>query len=403
VDVLLARQSIYDSRIRVIGYELLFRPQSSAQNDHKSGVAASAAVSSHAMLDIGFDKLVGEKLAFINASESFFTQCHYLTLPADKVVLEVLEEVRPEQEVIDAVRQASRLGYRVALDDFIYDPSLEPLLAIANIVKVDVRQLSRGEYCSYPTKLRRPGLAMLAEKVETHEEFDACVAAGYDLFQGYFFCKPVIIRGRHAVPDHVGLLHLLGRLNHPEVEISEVESLISSNPVLGYKLLVYANSAFAGAARKVESIRHAVVMLGLQRVRNAVLLLLLSGFRDKPRELAIIGFVRARMCQLLAEQCGSSDDGQFLTVGLLSVLDAMLDTSMDELLSAVSLPAQVSDALLNGRGPAGRALRICRACESGEWDRIEGDPLTAEAIQLAYVRSLTWAAEMERLLQSDGR
>lgn len=399
MEFLLARQPIYDRKVDVMGYELLFRHNPGGAGDVLEGTDASAAVSVHALLDVGLDRLVGKELAFVNATAAFLTEGHYLSLPAERVVLEVLEDVEPTAQLLDTVRDAVSRGYTIALDDFVYRKELTPLIDLAHIIKVDIRAIPHTEYSSYPARLSRPGLRMLAEKVETHEEFEACSAAGFDLFQGYFLFKPRLITGRHVAADRVGLLYLLSRLDDPNIEVAEVERLISSTPLLGYKLLVYANSALTGAARRVDSIRHAIVVLGLDRVRSSIRLLLMSGLNGKPRDLASLSLVRARTLQMLAQVSGEKDDGKFLTVGLLSVIDAMMDASMQELLDAVSLPTEVRDALLQETGPAGRALRICRCCETGDWESARDTGFDPAVVQQCYFQALGWAEEMGRMLE----
>ncbi len=395
---LLARQAILDVRSKVVGYELLFRPSAQLRDGARTPASATATVAAHAAFGIGLDKLVGSKPAFLNGAREFFVERHYIALPCERVVLELLEDVRPDAEVLEALREARSLGYTIALDDFGYRPELEPLLEFADIIKVDHRALSIEEAVEYPRRFARPGLRFLAEKIEARDEFDRAVAAGYELFQGYFFCHPATIVGRDAAPDRLSLVRLLDRLEDPDIDVEELEVLIASNALLAYKLLVYVNSSFAGAATKVDSIRHAIMMLGTERVRLAVLLLFLSGFRDKPRELTTIGFVRARMCQMLALASGSADGARFLTVGLLSVLDALMDLPMERLLEDVSLPTEVREALLREDGASGRALALCRACERGDWTSIAASEVGPDVARDCYLGAVEWANQMERMI-----
>ena len=397
MEILLARQPIYDIHLRVAGYELLYRELDSSPS-LAPGDRASAKVAVNTLLELGFDRVLGKHPAYINCTRNFLVHEHFAPLPPERTVLEVLEDVEPEPAVIEALRRARASGYCIALDDFVYSPRLEVLLELADVVKVDVRAVELRELRNHARLLQRPGLRLLAEKVETQEEFHYCRDAGYDLFQGFFFCRPRLVSGHRAPTERLSLLQLLARIHDPQVAVEDIETLVARNVAISYKLLHFVNSAIVGLPRHIDSLRNAIVMLGLQRVRTCVVLLLFSGFDDKPHELSVTALVRAKLCQLLAEGNGLGRSEVHFTVGLFSVLDALMDTPMQELVDGLPLSDEVRAALLRREGEAGEILRTALACERADWEAVLGSSSAPSLVQRAYVDALSWAGEIERQL-----
>jgi EAL and modified HD-GYP domain-containing signal transduction protein len=252
-------------------------------------------------------------------------------------------------------------------------------------------------------RLARPGLQLLAEKVETHEVFERCKRAGYDLFQGYFFERPQLMRGRRAPGDRMFLLRLLARVQDPDVELEEIEQLVGTNLGVSYKLLRYVNSAVIGAAQEIESIRHAMAMLGLERVRMCVVMLVLAGLDDKPHALIITALVRARYCELLATVHQRERAQSYFTVGLLSVLDAFMDRPMDDLVAELSVTPELAAALLRHEGPMGVTLDTAIACERADWPRLVASGFHADELRTSYLQALVWASETDSALTGAAR
>ena len=268
-DVFLARQPICDRRRRVVAYELLYSSGPVEQARAVPGDSATAIVAVNSIMTIGLDRIVGHHAAYLNLTEAFLIHDHYRFLPRDRVVLEVLEDVDPTPAIIEALGRAREHGYAIALDDWVVGDRREPLLEFADVVKVEVPQLREGEAEEVAQRLRAPGRLLLAEKVESYAEFDHFCAAGYDLFQGFFHARPQRIQGRDMPVDRLSLLELLARIHAEDAEMEEIQELVERNVALSYKLLRYVNSVLHGLLVEVESIRHAIVMLGLRRIRTS--------------------------------------------------------------------------------------------------------------------------------------
>ena len=322
----------------------------------------------------------------------------YEFLPAGRVVLEVLEDIAPDPTVLAALTRARAQGYRIALDDYVYSERSAPFLAHADILKVDIPRLSGDEIEQHVKRLARPGLQMLAEKIETHEMFERCKKAGYGVFQGYFFERPQLMHGRRAPGDRLLLLRILARVQDPDVELDEIEHLVGTNLSVTYKLLRYVNSAVVGAADEIDSIRHAIAMLGLERVRMCVVMLVLAGFDDKPHELILTALVRARYCELLAAAQKRERVHSYFTVGLLSVLDAFMDRPMDDLVHELSISPELEAALLRREGPMGATLDAAIACERADWPRVVATGIDVDALRTSYLQALSWAGATDSAL-----
>ena len=295
-----ARQPIYDRQLTVSGYELLFREDGVNRAVIGDDDAATSQVLLGAFTDIGLKELVGERPAFLNVSTRFVVEGYALPLPKDQLVLELLERAPVTPKLLAAIAGLRRDGYSVALDDFRLSDATRPLLALADIVKVDVLGVPRPSLPDIVAELRGCGGRLLAEKVETYEDFEFCHELGFDLFQGYFFCRPKIVKGRAIPAGRLGTLRIVGRMNEPGVQLKELEDLISRDVGLSYRLLRYINSAFFGLRREITSVRQALVLLGLENIRRWATLLALAGVDDKPHELLVTALLRARMCEQLA-------------------------------------------------------------------------------------------------------
>lgn len=389
--IFIGRQPIYDRALQVYAYELLYRSGEENSAGMPDGDVATSQVILNAFTEIGIENLVGKHLAFINLTRGFIIGDNPLPLTQGKVVLEVLEDIVVDDALIDAVRKLSQAGYLIALDDFIFHESLRPLVDVADIIKIDVRALTRETVSAHVTELRRSKARLLAEKVETQEEFDYYKALGFDYFQGYFFSRPKVIR-RHAIPaNRLAILRLLGRLHDPDVAIKELEELISQDVSLSYRLLRYINSAFFSLPRKVESLHQAIVYLGNASIKTWVTLIALSGIDDKPSELLTVALVRGKMCELLAERLKLPGKDSYFIVGLFSALDAMMDVPLEQVVENLPLSPLVVAALLKHEGQAGGALHCTLAYEKNEWDQIDCRQMEKGVIVQSYLDAVAWA------------
>jgi EAL and modified HD-GYP domain-containing signal transduction protein len=387
-----ARQPIYDRQLTVSGYELLFREDGVNRAVIGDDDAATSQVLLGAFTDIGLKELVGERPAFLNVSTRFVVEGYALPLPKDQLVLELLERAPVTPELLAAIAGLRRDGYSVALDDFRLSDATRPLLALADIVKVDVLGVPRPSLPDIVAELSGCGGRLLAEKVETYEDFEFCHELGFDLFQGYFFCRPKIVKGRAIPASRLGTLRIVGRMNEPGVQLKELEELISRDVALSYRLLRYINSAFFGLRREITSVRQALVLLGLENIRRWATLLALAGVDDKPHELLVTALLRARMCEQLAPAFGALDAGALFTVGLFSVIDALMDVPMEEVLASLPFTADVANALLHHEGPMGEALACVLACERGDAHAARRGAGAGVLLGELYLGAATWAS-----------
>jgi EAL and modified HD-GYP domain-containing signal transduction protein len=401
VPLVFARQPIFDTQGRVYGYEMLHRAVGKDSASFRIADAATATVSVHAVLDVGLDVLTGGALAFFNLTRPILTERLYEFLPAGRVVLEVLEDVEVDPDLVREIERAKSRGYRIALDDFVLWGSTAELAPLADVIKVEVPLLDEAELRRHARALARPDVLLLAEKVETHEVQRCCVDAGYELFQGYFFKRPELVEGKHVPPNRALTLSLLARLQDPATTIEDIERLIAANTALSYKLLRYVNSALHGVLQPIESIRHAIVMLGLDRVRTCSTMLLLAGLEDKPHELIVTALVRARHCQLLGGARNEVDPQKLFTVGLLSLLDAFLDQPMNELLAGLPVAPDIHAALLNRTGPLAATLDVAISLERMDVQSVSMNELEPQFVCSSYLEALVWANEIDAVIRTD--
>jgi EAL and modified HD-GYP domain-containing signal transduction protein len=393
-EVFVGRQPIYTQQLDVFAYELLFRSGEMQHAGVTDGNQATAHVLVNTFLELGLDTLVGTKRAFVNLTRDFLLQDYVLVFPADRVVLEVLEDVAVDDDVLTALRHLSAQGYRIALDDFFYQEHLRPLVELADIIKIDVLASGRAAVAEQVQLLRHYDVQLLAEKVETQEDFTYYKTLGFEYFQGYFFCRPDVVKGQRIPTNRLVILELLAKLQNPETTFRELEALISRDVSLSYKVLRAANAAIYTRARKVASIHQALQVVGLTAMTNIVSLFLLANIDDKPHELLITAMVRAKMCEQLAKLRQQSNSATFFAVGLLSVLDAFMDRPMPDILQSLPLADEIVEALLDHAGMLGATLGGVLAYERGDWEAVQNFGCPRDLLVKTYLESLMWATEM---------
>lgn len=393
---LLARQPIFNRRMQVVAYELLCRNSNVNRAQFSSGDSASSQVLLHTFTNLSLESVVGKRQAFIN-----FTRSLLITPPPfdrSQLVVEVLEDSVVDEQLLSGLAQLKREGYTIALDDFVLTDYTQPLLAHADIVKLDVLALSESQLVEHIEYLKPKGYTLLAEKVETYEMLERCQTLGFELFQGYFLARPKILHGHTITESKQAVLQLLAALHDPNVPILQVERLLSQDPVLSYKLLRLVNSAAFGLPRTVDSLRQAITLLGLDIIKNWVNLLAMANLGHKPVELSVAALTRARMCHEIARTMRNEKrQDAFFTVGLLSTLDAFMDMPLEVLLANLSLSESLSEALLQHRGDEGRVLDIVEHYERGEWDRIDwafldSHKITPALLSQTYLEAIEWVS-----------
>ncbi len=382
--VAVARQPILDARQRLTGYELLHRGVAAY------GEQATAQVLLAAFGDIGIRSLVGNRPAWINVSRRFLLDVDPLPLPPGEVVLELLENQNIDDELLGKLQELHAAGFTIALDDFTYSPVADDLLPLASVVKVDVLEGGVAHAARQAELLEPFGVTLLAEKVEDRETFEGCRALGYELFQGYFFCKPEIVQGREIPTSASSSLHDIAVLSRADATFEEIEAVVTRDPGLSLRLLRLLNSAAYSLRRRITSVHDAVTMLGARTVRQWAMLLVLGGVSADCDELVPTALSRARTLSRLAERRGGDTDVAF-SVGLLSVADALLGVTMDVALDGLPLDDAVSDALLHRAGPDGAALT---AVLDYEWGMTPvGDPGAHDALGECYAEALRWSLQ----------
>jgi len=388
--VIVARQPIFDAGWDVVAYELLYRPLS----DEAAPVgpeAMTAGVMAGAFGELGLDLLVGDRSAHINVTREFLLDMRPLPLDPRRTVLELIEDQKVDTALIDVLAEAVDAGFTLALDDFKHAPKMDPLLDLASIVKLDVRALSPKQLEAEVRKLQPRNLTLIAEKVESAEEYELCRELGFDAYQGYFFALPELSRTPGTPTRELGTLCALAATDE-DTSLEELESIVRRDAGLSHKLLRYANSAYVSPLRPIESLRHAVTMIGAVPIRRWSLLLALSGLRDAPSHLLEVALVRARMSELLAPRMRAAPDRAF-TAGLFSLLDALTGREMEELVTELSFDERLTRALVSREGPEGAVLDATLAYERGAFDDA-AHHARPDVLADAYTQALRWSDQV---------
>ena len=393
-----ARQPIFGADFEVIGYELLYRAVGAEFAVIENPVTATADVIVAAVLDVGLNKLVGSAPAFINFPQELITEDLLAPIESSRIVVEVLEDIAPNDVLIGTLGALRRRGYRVALDDFELSEEKQPLLDHADFVKVDVMACDPNGLSSLLAYLKRWKITVIAEKVETEEQLRLCRELGFDAFQGYFLRRPETFYAKRVPGSRLATIRMLLRLQDPDVSLEELESTIACDVGLCYKLLRCVNSSYFGFRNSVDSIGRAIALIGLDELRAICVAILLSGIEDRPKYLAKQAMVRARMCERLCIAAELGDQQSFFMAGLLSGADVLLGVRLEEAIEALPLTSRVRDAILHGAGEIGEALLCVSHYEDASWSQVRFRELPMSVIVDAYAEGVQWAESLWRLL-----
>lgn len=394
---LFARQPIFNTKLKVVAYELLFRGNSDNNTaDFIDGDQASSHVLLYAFGQHRIEELLGNVPAYINFTRQLLV--YPPPLPPNKLVIEILEDVKPDQRILDSLKSLKKQGYNIALDDFVVNEDTKALIKYAKTIKIDVMSLPKDKIEKYVKYLSPLKLTLLAEKIETQEMFQYCLGLGFDLFQGYFLQKPNIIKGVKLTESKQSILRLIITLNTSSIEISEIVSAIASDPRLSYRILKIVNSTAHKIPCEIQSLNQAVTMLGISQIRNWATFLILAGDDTKPAELSIIGTARAKFCEQIGTQINGTKFGEIcFATGLMSTFDAFLDLPLKELLPQLGLAPELEAALLDNSGDIGQVLSLVKAFEQGDWQRSAKlkhgalAKLKDEDLNEYYSSSIIWA------------
>lgn len=388
--VVVGRQPIFDRDLFIVGYELLFRsePFSDRVRAGTPGDEMTASVFSGA-LSIGLHRLVGDKAIFCNADRGVLSGSVPLLLPPDRTTVELTDCTRFDAEIEAGCRTLVEAGYRLALDDFTWFPQIEQLLALASVVKIDVRRGGIDHALKLADRVHTFGVQTVAHKVETEAELERCLAAGFDMFQGFALARPTSVTGATLEASELGVLQISAAALDARTDIAEVERTVRRDPALAVQLLEIASIGPLGDMRRpVRSIREALVLLGTQRLRSWVTLLMLRTRRQTAADELLTVLARARVCELLA----NPDDAAFaFTAGMVSAMDRFLGIPAPELSQLLPLGDEILQAAFAGVGEVGRLVqRVIRAESGGPTDA---------AVQAATTPALDWAMQSAELLE----
>ncbi len=389
-----ARQPIFTREEKIFGYELLFRD--GVENYFRSSDPETASRSTlDSSILLGLDVLCGKDRAFINCTREVLLKDYITLLPSNRTVVEVLETVPADDLVIAACQRLKEAGCMIALDDFTLNDPRVPLTDMADIIKVDVQQTTPEERAELMQRYGPWRCRLLAEKVETREEFFEARRAGFVYFQGYFFRRPEVVSVREIPGNQIHYLRMLQAVSRNELDEKEIEKLIKSEASVCYRLLRYMNSAGFGFASEIRSVRHALALLGEREVRRWVrLIAALGAGQRKSSELVLAALVRARFCELLSPKVQHGESDLFL-MGLFSLMDAILETPLSDLLANVPVDHETKVVLLGGEGRLRPFYQMMVARESGDWDTIRQIApqlhLTENEIGQAYWDAMQWA------------
>jgi c-di-GMP-related signal transduction protein len=392
----IARQPIFNCDRTIYGYELLFRSSLANFFDGSNPDGAAASTADNMFL-FGLERLTQGNRAFLNCTRDFLVRDYPALLPKDRVVIEVLETIKLDDEVIEACRRLKHAGYLLALDDFTDTPESRPLVMLADFIKVDLLATSHPEQLRLARAHTNGHVRLVAEKVENYEDFQRTLGWGYSYFQGYFFSRPEILT-RHDIPAYkLNYLRVLQAVNKFPMDMQDVSNRIKEEASLSYRLLRYLNSPVFFLAAEVNSIPHALSLLGERGVRKWVSLAAVACMgEDKPQELVLLPLMRARFCELLAPAAGlAKSSNDLFLLGLLSAIDAILDMKMEDVLKEVAIRDEIRDALLGKRNSFRQVFEIALHYEMGTWDALEREAelrgINVDVIPSLFLQAVEWS------------
>ncbi len=389
-----ARQPIFDRALNVFGYEILFR--NGVENFFNADPELAARSTLDSSLLYGIDTLCDNRRAFVNCTREVLFKDLITLLPPSQTVAEILETVEPEDRVIAACKRLKAAGYLIALDDFAPNDPRLPLCEFADIIKVDIQATGPEERAGMMRRFGSTKCKLLAEKLETPHEFYQARDMGFVYFQGYFFCRPEIVTGREVPASRLHYIRLLEMVSRREIDMRELEKMLKQEASLCYRLLRYLNSPLFGFALEIKSIRHAIAVLGEREMRRWIRLVVTVGAAEQRcSELVLMGLARARFCELLSNRLQSNTD--LFLMGLLSIMDAILEVSMDVLLEQLPVERETKTTLLGQNSSLRPLYQLMLGQESGEWSQSSALAkqlkLHDEEIASAWWQALQWAQD----------
>jgi len=395
MDVFVARQPIFDIERKIYAYELLFRSGESNGFPDIDGETATTSLLSSSFFTVGIEKVGAGKLVFINFTEELLLKDTPQLFPPDKMMVEILEDVSPGPEIVAACQSLKDKGYSLALDDFVYSKQFEELLHLSDIIKIDFRLTPVETLGEVVDTLKKYNCKLLAEKVETYDEFYRAVELGFEYFQGYFFSKPEVLKNKDLSSSQVGMLRLISKINTQEFDVESLAALVAQDVSITYKLLKYINSSHFSRVQPLSSIQQAITFLGENAFKMFVSLVATSKLSEnKPEELIRISIIRARFLEQIGIEL-KKDSSELFLLGLFMAIDAMLDQSIENVIGKMSLSDTLKKALVNRTGDLYVYVRLIESYEAGKWVAFRFAQkklgLTDKMITKYYLDALAWA------------
>ena len=385
------RQPIFDVNNQVFAYDLLYRSSLDNQIGNVNLTVATSRVIVDAFVEIGLDNIVGRNRVLLNVDKNFLVDPDLVCVPSDRVALQLPETLEPSAEAAAGVKHLKSQGYRIAIGGYTRQSPVAGLLPLADIVKIDALTLDDAALVEELASIERGGVIKVAKRVETAERRDRLVELGFDCFQGHFLARPEVVAGQRMPSNRMAVLELVTKICDPEIDGDELADLIAMDASLSLRTLRFVNSPLSGLSNEVESIHHAVVLLGRNIIKSWVTLLAISGLENNIPELITTAFVRAKVCEQLAEEARINGKDSFFTVGLFSLMDAMMATPMSELLETLPFSGEVKAALTDRSGLRGEAVACVESLEQGAPAGSQFQDIPGERISELYLGALNWA------------
>jgi len=367
----MARQPIFTAGKKIFGYELLFRNGLENAFPGIDGDMATSSLLSNIFFPFDFNEILGNKPGLINFTEKLILQNIPLLLPNEHFIVEVLEDIEPENNIISALSSIKEKGFTIALDDFVYHKKFRPLMELSSIIKFDIQETPLHTLVDIVQQIKSDyDITLLAEKIETYGEFELAQKMDFTLFQGYFFSKPEMLSTKGIATSQITKLELINEVGKQELNIQKIEQLIKNDAAISFKLMKFINSAYFTRLNPIDTIKEAISFIGTDELRKFIRVVVMSDLNtDKPNELVRSCVIRARMCERFGGIFNTDlKKDELFTLGLFSLMDAMLDCTMEDILNHINLSDKMQKALLGENKEFNKILKIVISIDQGDWD-----------------------------------
>ncbi|MDH5444117.1 MAG: HDOD domain-containing protein [Gammaproteobacteria bacterium] len=391
-------QPIYNSNLEIYAYKLLFRNSMDNKANFEDADRATSELIINSLTDIGLDRLIGKHKASIKFTRNFLLGEYPIPKLKNRIIIELEDTIEFDDDILKTLGEFSEKGFTLSMSEETYLKYFSDKPDYKYIVKFNIKNPGQANLLELISSIKDDNVKTMAEMVETQQDFISCNEIGFDYFGGFFFCEPLIVKGVGIPGNKLQLVKLLHKLQDEETSAQELDSLISTDITLSYRLLRYANSSYSGLKTRVESIQHAVSLLGLDTIKMIATLMALSSIDDKPQELFFFGLIRAKMCEHLTEFLPGITPNMAFTVGLLSIINALLDSPMEDILAKLPLNENLTMALLNHEGPLGHMLHDVIAYINNKQDDYRLTKLSDGILCYAYLQAVVWANSIAPLL-----